>query len=402
MKYALVPLALATCLGVGWLIYQNSLEQVSQSRPNRQPEAISVHVTPVRSQTVRERLELVGSLEPGSAVEIRSRISGYIRKLNLDVGDAVEQDSVVIEIDDLRYREMLKKAEAALKVARAQLRAQARKQALALDEVQRYQRLAKSGVSTQQQQQQAEAQLAIMTAELELEQARVEEAESELEARRLELNETQIRTPVSGYVAERHVDIGDLAKPDVPLLRIVNLGVVRTVVHVIEKDYRKVQVGQEAKVYVDAFPEKRFDGMVIRKAPVLDPETRTAAVHVEIQNTDALLKPGMYAIVSIEFDSREVDVVPVAAIVDRDNRPSVYVVTGTPPRTERHDVQVGVNDGNAVEILAGVAVGDRVVTLGGRIVQHGQAVNPIAVAWPSTLNDPFGPALAEHTMGIAE
>ena len=229
---------------------------------------------------------------------------------------------------------------------------------------------------------QAEAEWDIAVAQRELEEARVKQAQSEVDHTLLAVNESKIDAPMAGFVGERFVEVGDLAKPDVPLLRIVSFDRVRTVVHVVEKDYPRVKLGQEATIQVDAFPSKEFHGKVIRKAPVLNPQTRTAAVQIEIDNSDYQLKPGMHARVSLVFERRSTLVLPVAALVEQNARPAVFVVESDPPTIRRQEVKTGINDGEFVEILAGLSANDEVVTLGNRLVKTGQVVHPVKVPWP--------------------
>ncbi|WP_299460529.1 efflux RND transporter periplasmic adaptor subunit, partial [uncultured Gimesia sp.] len=304
----------------------------------------------------------------------------------------------ILELNDSENRELLSKAKSSLTVAKAQLKAQVTSEELAQKAYQRLLVLQKSGVSTTQQMEEALANLAIAQSQTELEEARVEQAESDLEQSRLRLQENQILAPTNGFLAERLVDVGDLAKPDVALMKIVNLETVRTVVHIVEKDYEDVKIGQKAAITVDTFPDKIFSGQVIRKAPVLDPLTRTAAVYIEIPNSDFSLKPGMHARVSIVFEHRhKTNVLPIASLTRRKDGPgsAVFIIGGNPPITERRNIEVGINDGELVEILSGINAADLVITLGNRLVDEGQTVTPIEVPMDEVLLPP--PPLPQKT-----
>ncbi len=389
MKLLLAPFTISACLGLGWVVFVDSQDRQQRSARDKSTEVVSVQVTRVKTRTIEDYIDLVGSLEPVSEVEIRSRTSGYITKLPFDLGDAVERDAIVVELDDSKNQEMVSSAEAALAVAVAQLKAQVAKRDFAEKEVERQNELAKSGVSTQQQREQAKSQLEIAKAELELEQARVDQAKSELENSKLSLKETRIAAPLSGFVAERFVEVGDLAQSDIPLCRIVDLATVRTAVHVVEKEYPKIKAAQRATVQVDAYPGRAFVGTVVRKSPVLDQDTRTATVRIDIPNPDGLLKPGMHARVRIVFERRErVEVVPVASLLENNETPTVFVVAGEPPTARLQKVTVGVNDGTVVEILSGVSGDDLVVTLGSRLIRDGQAVTPVELSSRSDGRDP--------------
>ncbi len=178
------------------------------------------------------------------------------------------------------------------------------------------------------------------------------------------------------------VDEGNLAAPDSPLIRIVDLSTVRTTVHVIEKDYRLMRVDLVADVRVDAYPGTKFQGKVTRVAPVLDAVTRTGDVRIDIPNADSLLKPGMYARVSLRAGTeRESLVIPVSALLEG-QRPAVYVVKGTPPKAERRSIEVGATDEDSIEVTSGLVSGDKVITLGNRLVLPGQQVAVIEAREP--------------------
>lgn len=382
MKPVAAVLVLAASLAVGWFVYRNSVSRMEAKSTASSPPSLAVQVMKVQRRRMEERVDLVGSLQANATVTIRAKTTGYVTRLPFDVGDRVKAGQLLVELDTTRHQELVSRAEAALKVSKAQLRAQETRRSQAIKERDRQNLLAKSRVSTAEQQEAAAASLSIAEAEFDLEQARVDQAESDLLRSQLSLEETRVIAPMDGFVASRLVDSGDLADPAKDLLQIVDLSKVRTVVHVVEKDYEKIQQGngQTATVRVDAFPKETFRGVVVRKAPVLDPQTRTAAVQIEIPNPRLLLKPGMHARVSIVYSvHNDAEVIPLASLVEHGEKPALYVVEGNPPTTVLHEVQTGLNDGEMVEIISGLDDDDRVVTLGTRLIQHGQKVTPVEV-----------------------
>lgn len=383
MKYVLGLIAVAGCLALGWFVYQESERAMATPTTEQVVEPLTVRVTRTRRQPMEDRIELVGSLEPVASVMLMARVSGYIESISAEIGDSVRQGELVVELDAGQHRERVTRAEAALKVAKAQLQAQRARENLARGDVKRQQELSNSGVSTRQEFDQFQAQLDIAIAEVELQQASVDQAESDLLQSKLALEETRIVSPLDGVVAERFADVGDLAGTSFSILRISDISTVRTVVNVVEKDYEKIQSGQSASISVDAFPEQTFEGKVVRKAPVLSLETRTAPVHIEIQNPQRLLKPGMHARVQIVFARhQDAEVVPVASLVHGEEHPTLFVVVGEPPQSQLRSVQTGISDGEDVEILSGLEPNDLVITLGSRLIQDGQPIVPIDVSPP--------------------
>jgi len=260
MKVLIAPACTAIAMIIGWFIYEQSLRDTQTAPKTIITEPIAVQVTRSTRKTLEKRINLVGNLEAGSQVEIRTRYSGYIKSMPFNVGDQIKAGEVILELNDSENQELMSRSKAALTVAKAQLKAQVTSQELAEKAYQRLLQLQKSGVSTQQQMEEALASQTIESAQTELEQARVEQAESDLEQSRLRLQENQILAPTNGFLAERLVDIGDLAKPDVALMKIVNLDNVRTIVHIVEKDYEDVKSGrrppsQSTRSLIRHFPD---------------------------------------------------------------------------------------------------------------------------------------------------
>jgi RND family efflux transporter MFP subunit len=378
MKFLLVLLGLPACLGLGWFVYQDSQDRKNAGRAQRGEEPVAVRVVGVRKQTVEESVRLVGRLEPRAQVTLRAQVAGYIATLSKDVGDRVQADKPVILLDDSKHQQALATAEAALKVAKANLEVARKEKEPARANLVQYQELFKRGTATRQQVDEAKAALDVLIEKILLQEQSVKAAEVEVKNRRIALQETKIVSKISGFIAERMVEAGDLANPNDPLLRIVDLDVVKLIVSVVEHEYGKVRIGQSARVRVDALPGTVFAGRVTRKAPVLNPDTRTGLVQIEIQNRDRQLKPGMTARASIVIRRRtNAPVVPIAAVLNRGEQQLVFVVVGDPPRTLQKIVTTGIRDNDYVEVLSGIRPTDRIVTLGNRLVESGQLVVPV-------------------------
>ena len=377
MKCIVVPCGLASCLGIGWAVFVDSQHQGGGGTSPDGEEVHAVKVTRLQTQDIVEALELVGSLEADRDVEIRSRVSGRIEELAVDVGDRISKGQLLIQVDDLQQKELVRQAEAAIRVTVAEKSTQDLRVIAAKREHDRQKNLATKGVGTAQQLEAAESKLSIAEAESRLAASKVAQAETELEQSRLELAERRIESPLDGQVASRTVQVGDLAKSDVGLLRIVDLSTVRTAVHVGESDYRQLREGQPAEVRVDTYPDP-FPGRVVRLAPVLDPETRTAVVYIAVENPDGLLKPGMHARVRVVLDRHEqATAVPLASVVETPEGSTVFVLTDDGGRVSQVSVRLGLADRAMVEVLSGVDPSDRVVTLGSHLVRDGQVVEVV-------------------------
>ncbi|RLS54360.1 MAG: efflux RND transporter periplasmic adaptor subunit [Planctomycetota bacterium] len=366
--------AIGACY-LGWYVVYQDAQAKAAAAPKVKPnDTLAVETAHVKRAAISDRIELVGSLTPHAEVAVRPRIGGYVRSLTVDLGDPVTIGQELARLDDQNQLEAVAQVAAALDVANAQVAVQKTEQELARKNWERQKKLLTDGGGTTQQVEQAQAAYDIATARITLEEAKVAQANSDLLRSKIVLDELRLLSPMAGVVAQRMIDVGNLAAPDAALLRIVDLSTVRTTVHVIERDYRRMRLGLDAEVRVDAYPNLVFRGQVARVAPVLDELTRTADIRIDVVNTDGLLKPGMYGRVSLRSGSeREGLVIPVTALIDG-QRPAVYLPVGNPPRAERRSIEIGMVDGEIVEVLKGLSAGDEVITLGNRLIIPGQLV----------------------------
>ncbi len=178
-----------------------------------------------------------------------------------------------------------------------------------------------------------------------------------------------IRAPAAGIVLSRMVTAGSVVQPSGELFVISDLSSIWVIANVQEEFLSRVRTGMHALVSVQAYPERRFLGRVIRVDEKLDPETRTVQAIVEIDNRHGLLRPEMYAVVELEAGSSEHGLfIAQTAILDLNGQPSVFVET-RPGRFEPRPVETGRTLDRLIEIRRGLAAGERVVTEGSFVLK---------------------------------
>lgn len=169
--------------------------------------------------------------------------------------------------------------------------------------------------------------------------------------------------PISGYVTRRGVTHGERIDSSATLLDIADLSRVWVIASVYEYELPFVRVGQSAAVTLSYLPGRTFRGRVTLVYPVLEEATRTVQVRLEFDNPDLALKPEMYAEVAIDSDLGERLAVPDSAVLSSGTRNVVFVAQGD-GYFEPREVRLGVRLPDIVEVLEGVAEGERVVTSG--------------------------------------
>lgn len=169
------------------------------------------------------------------------------------------------------------------------------------------------------------------------------------------------RSPVAGIVIEKKAVQGMRFMPGEALYQIADLSAVWVVAEVFEQDIGLVKSGARAKVKINAYPDKLFEGLVTYIYPTLKAETRTVAVRVELANPGLLLKPAMFAQVELSTSNKgKVVTAPVSAVIDSGTRQIVLIQQGE-GRFEPREVKLGSRSDNYVEILEGVKDGEQVV-----------------------------------------
>ena len=332
-----------------------------------------VEVARAERTDLSENVTLVGSLRAKEQVDVAPKVGGRLVELRVDLGDAVKVGQLIARLEDGELSQQVRRAEAALQVSRA---AVAQREA-ELDnlkmEAERHQSLERDGIISSQQSAQIQTQVRVGEAQVELSRAQMEESEATLEELRIRLSQTDIFAPISGVVARRHVDAGALLSANDPVVLIINLTRMVTVVNIPERQLFRVQVDDEAKVSVDALGGEETTGRVVRISPLLDAQTRTAAVEIEIPNPEGHLKGEMFARVDLNLTlQREAIFIPRQALVYRSAEPGVFVVDSDVARFQ--PVRIGAADGDRIEAMEGLEPGQIIVTRGANLLQNGDRI----------------------------
>lgn len=335
---------------------------------------MAVEMAEVRTGTIGASLTVVGNLIGLQTVDVVPRIGGRLTSVNVQLGDAVRRGQLLAKIEDFELVEQVKQAEASLEVARATIRQREADLKVAELNFERSKNLYGRQLLAKQALDDAESRYFASVAQLDLARAQTQQTSARLEELQITLANTRIVSPVDGFVGRRNADPGAWAAQNAPVVSVVDISRLRLVANVVEKDLRAVTVGDPASVEVDAYPGEVFKGRIARVSPVLDPATRTASMEVEIPNSDNRLKPGMYARVVLSVEERtDAILVPKTAVVDFEGRRGVWTADADNKATFV-PVQIGLEDATQVQIVGGVAAGDRVVTVGGASLRAGDTL----------------------------
>jgi multidrug efflux pump subunit AcrA (membrane-fusion protein) len=172
----------------------------------------------------------------------------------------------------------------------------------------------------------------------------------------------EVKSDAKGVVARILLNPGASVNPNTPILNLVDIDLVKVVAAVDEKKIRFIGMGQGARVTLEAYPGEIFGAKVTNISPVGNPVSRTIDVELSIPNPTHRIKPGMYVEVEWTISSRPATVVPLAAVVDRGGQK--YVFLAADGLAKMTPVTVGAVAGDVIEIVSGLAGGEKIITTG--------------------------------------
>jgi len=331
---------------------------------------MTVEVTKATKGDITAELNVVGNLIGAQTVDVVPRTAGRLVSMNVKLGDRVSRGQTLARIEDQEINEQVKQAEASFEVAQATIRQREADLKFAVVNLERSQNLFQRQLLPRQSLDDAEARQAASSAQLDLARAQLSQTQARLDELRIAKGNTNIVSPVNGFVSRRNMDVGAWASQQSPVASVVDISSVRLVANVVEKDLRLVNAGDPARVTVDAFPGETFSGRIARVAPVLDPATRTAEIEIEVPNTDFRLKPGMYARMGVTIESRrDTTLVPKVAVVDYEGTRGVFTMNAD-NKAKFQPLEIGIEDADRVEVRAGITGTDTVVTSGASALRN--------------------------------
>jgi RND family efflux transporter MFP subunit len=364
---------------IGWKVYDKVTSAKENSGGSRGVVPVAVEIVPVRKTSIKRIGTFTGSLFPKSQFVVAPKIAGRLEKLFLNIGDRVKEGQLVAALDNDEYLQQVDQARAEMEVARATLEESRSALETSKRELERTVALRKKKIASESEMDAAKAEYTNQEAKLKVAVAQVSQKQAALKAAQVRLSYTQIRVSWndqngSRVVGERFVDEGAMLAPNTPLLSVLDISSMIAAVHVIERDYSMVRVGQDATVATDAFPGKSFFGRIVRIAPLLKETSREARVEIDIPNPEDLLKPGMFARVRIEFEEHaDATVVPLSALVKREGQQGVFLADTEQKKARFVPVTTGIMQEKDAEILSPPLSGS-VVTLGHHLLEDGSEI----------------------------
>ena len=377
--FILIVLSIGTAAGLGWLIFGQYQDRAGSPRSGKASRPVPVEVARVQHGPIELQRTFSGELEALEEFVVAPKVSGRVERVMVNIADTVRRGQVVAGLDDDEYVQAVAQAQADLEVARAKLSEAKSALEIASREFKRTESLLKRGVASDSEFDVARQERLARQAQLKVAAAEVTKAESSLETANIRLGYTKVTAGWTGgdeqrVVAERYVDEGQTVAANAPLLLIVELNPIVGVVYVTEGDYARLKPGQLVSLTTDAYPGERYTGRIDRIAPVFRKSTRQARIEMIIDNAQHRLKPGMFIRATVVLARvPDATIVPQQALTIREDRSGVFIVTEDGRSVAWREVQVGIREGDRVQIK-GENLSGRVVILGQQLVNDGSAI----------------------------
>lgn len=343
-----------------------------------------------------QQLEVAGELLPYQQVELHAKVSGYIKHIYVDIGDRVHtgEDLADLEIPELMAQVQAAQAgvqgaeEDVLRAKSSVLRDQATHAALHAEYMRLKQAAAEPGLIAQQELDDAQAKDTSAEAEIEAAKANLSSMQEALSAAKATsahysdlADYSHIRAPFNGLVTSRYSDTGALVQAGTssagaqPVVKLDETDILRLRLPVPGELAPFVRDGDTAQIRIEVTGQQ-LTGKVVRTTGSLDPSTRTLQVEIDLNNPGGHLLPGMYADVTMTVRRSGTGLtLPIQALDLTANPPFAYLVDSQ-GQIEKRDLRLGVQSPSQVEVVSGIANGDRVVATNLASYSPGERVNP--------------------------
>ncbi len=312
------------------------------------PPAAPVELAQVQRGSITTFLEATTTLEARSSATLVAAAPGQLKELAVEEGDWVRKGDLLARIDDTAARLAVERAEVAVHLAER--------------ESERGRQLRELGFLSDKE-----------TDDLEWRQRNAAVA---LHEAQYNLTQTRLTAPFSGRVTARMINVGETVTPGRDCFRVEEFNPLLARLYFPERELARVRPGQGAVLTLDALPGRTFEARVSLVNPVVDRANGTFKVTLEVRDPQGLLRPGNFARVRLRTGSfDDVLLIPQRAMVSEDGESFVFAARGD--TVVRVAVKVGAISGDTVQILAGLASGDRVVTVGQGGLKQGARIKPV-------------------------
>ncbi|ACL22522.1 efflux transporter, RND family, MFP subunit [Desulfitobacterium hafniense DCB-2] len=367
---------LSTALIIGLTLTATGCGSQAAQAVVEEESYIPVEVQPAAAKTLVETVVFSGKVISDQEVSIVPKMPGKVTNINVKVGDTVQAGQVLFTMDTVDLQKSVDTA--AIAVKSAELSYQMTKDSLdsAKENLERQRALYEAGAISKVQFEGIEDQVTSLENNLKAVQLQVEQAQLGYNQAHDAISDMTVTAPVSGTVAALNVVVGQMASQATAAVTVTQLDALYVSLSVPENIVNTLKVGQEATVIINSAGQKEIKGVLTSLAPAANQQLGLYPVKVTIENTENLVKPGMFAKVEIPTATKEnVLAVNSEAVVLKNGEYVVFVVEEE--RAVAKKVVSGLDTGAEVEIREGLQAGEQVIVKGQTLVEQGSKVKVV-------------------------
>jgi RND family efflux transporter MFP subunit len=394
------PTLLFPLIGIALLLTPSCSRTASVQARNVASDAPTVAVVKAAPDDLARGLVLTAEFKPFQEIDVMAKVAGYIRQINVDVGDRVSQGQLLATLEIPEMADDMRRANATLDRSQAEV-------ARAKDELQRaesaheivhisFQRLAavaekRPGLIAQQEIDDARSKDLVAEAQISAAKSALAAASEQVGVNKAEMQKvqtlmdyTRVTAPFAGVITRRYADTGSMIQAGtasqtqaMPVVRLSENSLLRLILPVPESSVPTIHLGQQVEVRVPTL-HRGFPGKVARFSDKVSMATRTMDTEVDVPNPSLVLIPGMYAEVNLTLDRRSaVLALPLMAVdIDPDGSSGRVMIVTPNNRVELRKLALGIETSDRVEVRAGLNEGDMVVLSGRAALQTGAEIKP--------------------------
>jgi len=378
MKVIRRILYLFAALVLVFLTYWYGYKQKPASN-SQEERIVPVEVELVSTGSIEETIQLTGWINAKQVVDVASKVPGRVESLRVlsdegaytlvEEGVSIGKSQQLAVIDHDVYLAQLAAATSSVTAKEVELADTER-------EKKRIIALYEGGSATEQSKDKVVTAADLAAASLEL-------AKANLELAKINLRESTIVSPINGIVTVKHIDEGNMVRAGDRIVTIADIQTVKIIVAVAERYGAEIYAGMPAKIMVDTYPDRQFEAKVYSIHPALDAQTNTLQVEIHLNNDELLLKPGMFARVTL-ITKRKVD----AVIISRDvilggkiGEHYIYVIeeANGGKIARKRFVEIGIKQADRYEITGGLKAGETLVVNGMNFLIDGIGVEIVRI-----------------------
>jgi RND family efflux transporter MFP subunit len=357
------------------------------SQPAASMNAVDVKVGTADKHIIKTTYDMAGVLLPAQTLNIISKMSGQVTSMDYNVGDIVKAGDVIIKLETKTLNAQLQQAEASLQSAEASVQSaknQAEVAKINLDIVQKSYNDAKvlydSGASSK-------SQLDDVANKLELEKKKYENAEGSAKNQaqaavstananinniRVQMENSVIKSPISGIVVTKSINLGEIASPNITLVTIADTSTLKLKGTVSQELLPLLQIGQEIEVSIDIYPDKTVKGRIENLGPMAVSTGAIFPIEIAIENSGDI-NAGLSAHAAIGIAQDSGVVVPAEAVIRKNGESYVFVIKDNVAL--KRIVTTGIRSDKEVQILKGLNAGEKVAVTNVNSLSDNRSVN---------------------------